>query len=60
MSVPQKLSPGEESFALHCRAEFHPINQPVREFVFAPPRKWRFDFFFPAKKLAGALDRRIK
>jgi very-short-patch-repair endonuclease len=50
------LSPGEEAFALHCRAEFHPINQPVREFVFAPPRKWRFDFFFPAKKLAVEIE----
>ena len=25
---------------------------PVREFVFAPPRKWRFDFSWPWLKLA--------
>ncbi len=43
MSVPKKLSPGEEAFALHCRAE---SLAPLREFHFALPRKWRFDFAF--------------
>ena len=41
--IPQALSPGEESFALHCRAE--KLN-PEREYVFHRTRKWRFDFAF--------------
>lgn len=28
----------------------------VRELVFAPPRKWRFDFAFPAEKIALEID----
>lgn len=54
--TPAKLSPGEEAFALHCRAEFHPLNQPVREHFFHPTRKWRFDFAFPAAKLAVEIE----
>jgi hypothetical protein len=54
--IPKALSPGEEAFALHCREEFHPVNQPVREYVFAPPRKWRFDFYFPKNKLAVEIE----
>jgi very-short-patch-repair endonuclease len=26
--------------------------EPVREYVFAPPRRWRFDFCFPPVKIA--------
>ena len=39
----KKLSSGEELFAQHCQAF---KLEPVREYVFAPPRKWRADFFF--------------
>lgn len=28
----------------------------VRELVFAPPRKWRFDFAFPAEQIALEID----
>jgi very-short-patch-repair endonuclease len=49
MNIPKALSPGEESFALHCKVEG---LYPEREFVFAPPRKWRFDFYFPNIKVA--------
>jgi hypothetical protein len=54
--IPAALSPGEEQFALHCRGEFHPINQPVREFMFHPDRKWRFDFYFPQAKVAVEIE----
>ena len=53
MGIPAKLSPGEEAFALHCRAE--KLN-PVREYMFHPKRKWRFDFAFPDKKLAVEIE----
>lgn len=53
MSVPKKLSPGEEAFALHCRAE---KLEPVREFRFHATRKFRFDFAFPARKLAIEIE----
>jgi very-short-patch-repair endonuclease len=51
--IPQALSPGEEAFALHCRVE---NLKPEREYVFAPPRKWRFDYYFPARKLAVEIE----
>lgn len=51
--VPQALSPGEEAFALHCRAE---SLTPEREFRFCPERKWRFDFAFPAQKLGIEIE----
>ena len=51
--LPKKLSPGECAFALHCRAEG---LTPEREYVFAPPRKWRFDFYFPDNKLAVEIE----
>ena len=41
MSIPKALSPGEEAFSLHCRAEGIPV---CREYRFDPIRKWRFDF----------------
>lgn len=51
--VPRALSPGEEAFALHCRAE--KLN-PVREFIFHHTRKWRFDFYFPEQRLAVEIE----
>jgi very-short-patch-repair endonuclease len=50
---PRALSQGEEAFALHCRAE---CLYPVREYMFHPKRKWRFDFYFPSHKLAVEVE----
>ena len=51
--APKKLSAGEEAFALHCRADG---LEPVREYVFHPTRKWRFDFYFPERKLGVEIE----
>lgn len=40
----------EEEFALQLRAL--KLNGWEREYKFHPVRKWRFDFYFPQKKLA--------
>lgn len=53
MSVPKVGSPGEEAFALHCRAE---KLTPEVEFRFFPGRRWRFDFAFPEEKLAIEIE----
>lgn len=53
MPIPRELSPGEEAFALHCKV--HGL-MPEREYIFCPPRKWRFDFAFPEKKLAVEIE----
>jgi hypothetical protein len=53
--IPKALSTGEETFALHCRAKLHPVNQPVREYQFCE-RKWRFDFAWPQEKLAVEIE----
>ncbi len=47
------MSEGEELFALHCKAEG---LSPVREWSFAKPRRWRFDFAFPKEKLAVEIE----
>ncbi len=47
---PKPLSEGEETLALHLRARGTPL--PVREFRFHPERRWKFDFAWPARKLA--------
>jgi very-short-patch-repair endonuclease len=53
VKIPRPLSPGEETFALHCKA----ISlYPVREYVFARPRKWKFDFAFPEQKIAVEIE----
>jgi hypothetical protein len=51
--IPKPLSPGEEEFALQCRAM---RITPEREFIFAPPRKWRFDFAFHTFRLAIEVE----
>lgn len=51
--IPKTLSAGEETFALHCQVEH---LSPVREHKFHPERKWRFDFFFPERKLAVEIE----
>lgn len=51
--IPKSGSEGEELFALHCRV--HGLT-PVREWAFAKPRRWRFDFCFPKEKLAVEIE----
>lgn len=46
-------SKGEALFAMHCKAYG---LKPVPEYQFHPKRKWRFDFFFPHKKLAVEIE----
>jgi hypothetical protein len=51
--LPKELSAGEETFLLHCKA----YNlAPEREYAFAPPRLWRFDFAWPHHKVAVEID----
>ena len=51
--IPKALSRGEELFAMQCMA----YNlTPEREFVFAAPRKYRFDFAWPSLKIAAEID----
>ena len=47
-----KRSEGEETLALHLRAEKIPF---IREYRFCPPRKWRFDFLI-GDSLAVEVD----
>ncbi len=51
--IPKKLSEGEETFQLH--ATIYKLN-PVRELVFAPGHKYRFDFAWPDEKIAVEID----
>ena len=51
MKKPSKL---EETFALHIRAS--KLIEPVREYAFAKPRRWRFDFAWPDQKLAVEVE----
>lgn len=49
-----KLSALEEEIALQIRAAKLPV--PIREFYFAPGRRFRFDFAWPALMLALEVD----
>jgi hypothetical protein len=51
--LPVPLSEGEETFNLHCQ-----INRlyPEREYAFALPRRWRFDFYFLAERVAVEIE----
>lgn len=51
----RRSSLGEEFFLLRWRncTEF---PTPEREYVFAPPRKWRFDFAWSAQKVAVEIE----
>jgi very-short-patch-repair endonuclease len=55
MKLPRAESPGESTFALHCRAE---KLAPMREYKFAAAigRQWRFDFCFPTAKIAVEVE----
>ena len=53
LKKPKKLSPGEELFALHCR--IYQLN-PEREVKLIEGRQWRFDFWFPAQKIAVEIE----
>lgn len=50
------MSPGEEAFALHCRAE---KLTPEREYYFHDKRRWRFDFAFPSSMIAVEIEGNI-
>lgn len=52
--VRKEPSPLEERFARDLRAL--KASTPEREFVFAPPRRWRFDFAWPALRLAVEIE----
>ena len=44
-------------WATMCRVNgLQAAVEPVREFVFAPPRRWRFDFAWPDLKVAVEID----
>lgn len=55
-SVPSPASAGEEEFWLHCRALLSAGEQPEREFEFDGERRWRFDFAWPAQRLAVEVE----
>jgi very-short-patch-repair endonuclease len=54
VKVTKPLSPGEEAFALHLRAER--IFYAEREYHFHPQRKWRFDFALLEPKIAVEIE----
>lgn len=51
--IPHPPSPGEEEFANHCR--FYGL-EPEREVCLIPGRKYRFDFWFPAHRIAVEIE----
>jgi very-short-patch-repair endonuclease len=53
IKLPKALSAGEELFALHMKARG---LTPVREYVFAPERKYRADFAFPDRKILIEIE----
>lgn len=48
------MSRGEELFALHLRAE--KLTDWQREYRFAPPRRWRFDFAHVEMRIAVEIE----
>lgn len=46
----------EAAFLTHLRRLAPTLPQPEREYVFAPPRRWRFDFVWPAARLAVEVE----
>jgi very-short-patch-repair endonuclease len=49
-----RRSKGEDALALLIRA--HGLPEPVPEYVFAPPRRWRFDFAWPPLRVAVEVE----
>jgi very-short-patch-repair endonuclease len=56
----KRRSEAEEAFATAWRILARAEEPPVREHVFHPVRKWRFDFCWPARRLAVEIDGRAK
>jgi very-short-patch-repair endonuclease len=58
-AAPRRESAGEAAFAaalrIHQRTGYA-LPEPVRELVFAPPRRWRFDFAWPDALVAVEID----
>jgi very-short-patch-repair endonuclease len=54
VKIPQPPSEGEETLALHIRAEKLP--PPEREFAFCAERKWRFDFAWSRIKVGVEVE----
>lgn len=48
------MSELEATLALHIRA--HKLAEPEREYRFAKPRRWRFDFAWPQEKIAAECE----
>jgi len=52
--LPRQPSALEEAFAQQVALVGLP--EPVREYQFAPPRRWRFDFAWPERKIAVEVE----
>ena len=52
--IPRAKSAPEETFAVHLRG--HELPCPQREHRFHATRRWRFDFAWPARKIAVEID----
>lgn len=46
----------EAAFLAHLRTLAPTLPPPEREYIFAPPRKWRFDFVWPRARLAVEVE----
>lgn len=51
-----QLSKGEIVFAAQLSAADYPLDEFVTEHVFAPPRRWRFDFSYPDRLIAMEIE----
>lgn len=49
------MSELEDAFEKFITRFYH-LPPAVREYVFAPPRKWRFDFAWPEQRVAVEID----
>ena len=56
--LPKPKSKPEELFALHLRVK--KITMFVRDYQFAPPRKWKIDFAWPEKAIAIEIEGGIR